>query len=325
MNNLELSPSEIAEMQNIGHTALSISRDVHDRLGASGAEYTGKPNPYGDAQLTADVEIERGIREYLRDSDRVWLIQSEEFPPEITKPGSIPEGTIIIDGLDGSDAARDFLLGINSLADNDRYATMVAIGPGDRLKYKDFVYAGINEHALDRITHASQDNGAFMQNPEGLFVPIHASPTEELGPETPVFSFDKPLFDRFNTDPTVLRALRESGAPQTRLRSSASHWVDIASGATRLITLPNGEEAERPTAAVIETTRKGMQEWPTAYRIAEESGVLIRTRQRGAVVDIGELPFLTWQHQLPNRRQIRGKVIVGATSPNVANQLVRAS
>ncbi len=335
MNRMEvdLSSSEVDEFSRIGKSLLDLSREIHDDLGPRGAELTGDLNQYGEPQLVVDRDIEKGLRDFLKDSPdsgRNWEIRSEEFLTEFVHPNREVEGVIVIDGTDGSNAAQMFLLGSQSeLA--KRYATMVAAGPGDDPLYKDFIFGGVNEHALKRKLTATAGLGAFMETADGISIPVHATelPTEELGPETPIYSFDRLLFKRFNTDQRVFRKLDQLEVPRSRLLSSASHWVDLATDAMIDVELSNGEIVKRRLAAVVETSRKGQEEWPAASRIAEESGITIGTTVtttdgKKELVELRDLRFKTWRQRRPGSRPLTGLTLVGSPSKSIVNRLIMA-
>lgn len=216
---------------------------MHDALGKAGEELVQK-NQFGETALRVDVECEKVILDYLRESKiPIRVISEEHGQIDIVEN---PRYLGILDGLDGS---SDYKKGRGQT----RYGTMFGIFDTTNPNYSDYLVSGIVEHSTKKLYIAKRNNGAFVI---------------EGNKRTPICSSGRTQFDttaRIYIDEyfeinkgTFTKKLK--GFNTYYFDSSAVYYADVASGAADL---------------ALECTRKNNLEIAVAYGLETEAGAVM--------------------------------------------------
>lgn len=228
--------------------ALKLAFEIHESLGQAGEELIAK-NQFGDTALKVDIEIEKAIINYLKETDLNIQLISEEHGT--TNVGGKPQFLAIMDGLDGSGVYKE-------KRSVGRYATMFGIFSGDNPKYQDYLVSGIAEHAAKKIYLAVRGQGSEIIE-QNFSQKISTSGQKVLSEKTQIRVDEYfPLNIKIFSEP-----LRSLGYKTTHDKSSAIYYADVASGKADL---------------ALECTRKNNLEIAISYGLIQESG--------GAIVDI---------------------------------------
>lgn len=225
--------------------ALTLTRALHDSLGAAGEEIVQK-NRFDETALRIDVESEQAIIDALRASGLPVKVFSEEHGT--VDLSEHPEYTAIIDGLDGTKTYRE-------QRGTGRYGTMLGLYEGGTPRYADYLFGGVAEHGLDRLIFATRGGGAFIRHKE-QDTPARTSGVQTIDGRT---SFGVDEYFKFNRE-LYLPVLGHQR--QIRNFSAESRYVDVATGQADL---------------ALECSRKGNLEIASSYGIIREAG--------GAIVD----------------------------------------
>jgi len=276
---------EAALPTDVAHTVvdatvegLNKAYDVHEALGKSGAEVV-RTNAYGDAALAVDVNAEAAVIDTLEATGLPFTVHSEEHGRVELNPHAPGRRLLAVaDGLDGSSVYRQH-------PGRGSYGTMLTVFANDDPHYKDFVAAGIVEHATGRLLFARQGHQLEVNNLKtlGRTYPHARSGNVlsqddtiafvDIGP--PDASPDHPLHAYFESNyQTFAMPLAVEGIPTIYLGSSAAYYIALATGKADI---------------VGEGTRKGNLEWPTAYAIATTAGGVMLTLDGK---DLGQQKFL---------------------------------
>lgn len=241
----------IEELEKISLIALNKSYEVHQKLGAKGEELI-EINRFGETALKIDVEIEKAIINILKNNNVPMRIISEEHGTIDLCKKPIYLG--VLDGLDGSKEYKNN-------RGKGRYGTMFGIFSKLSPFYDDYLFGGVMEHSTKKIFYVSKGRGSFVIV-NGKKQPIYTSNCKKLNEKTRIYidiEFDKNRGVTFMQD-TFLSKLE--GYKILFQRSTAAHYVDLASGQVDLI---------------LECTRKGNLEMAVAYGLIKEAGGVMVT------------------------------------------------
>ena len=251
--------NEIEKLKKVGIIALEKAYKTHQKLGAEGEE-TIRKNQFGDTALKVDVEIERAILEFLKESKIPIRVISEEHG--ITNITENPRYLGIMDGLDGSGVYK-------RERGKGRYGTMFAIFSNLNPRYEDYFFSGVMEHSKNRLFYALKDKGSFIIE-KGKEKRIFCSRVTELNKETKIYVDEYFEFNR-KTFSSKLR-----GFNFKCLLSSSMHYSDLADGKVDM---------------VLECTRKRNLEIAVAFGLINEAGGIIMDINGNS---IGDQEYLTF-------------------------------
>lgn len=220
---------------------------VHDNLGETGEELVQK-NQFEETALKVDIECEKAILDFLRESKiPIRVISEEHGQVDITEN---PRYLGILDGLDGSNVYK-------KERGRARYGTMFGIFDTTNPSYSDYLFSGIMEHSTKKLFVAQRNGGAFVVEGDKR-TPIHSSGRTQLDPDTQIYIDE---YFEINRD-TFSNRLRDF-KPKSRdfsAGSSSVHYADVASGAADL---------------ALECTRKNNLEIAIAYGLETEAGAVM--------------------------------------------------
>ncbi len=256
-----MSLEEIAE---IGIEALREAKKIHDELGEKGLKEMPSPNRFGEIALAADILAEEAVLTVLRGNE-----ERAPFPIRVVSEEhgtqDLVEYPLYLGILDGIDGTSEYVKGRGRL----RYATMLGIAEEIDPRYQDYLFAGIMEHASNRLWIATKRNGAWVIEPNGSRTPIRTSSREVFDNQTRVY--DGSGYNDVSRQ-TFARAV--SNNPTRLPLSAAISYVDIASGQAEI---------------EVEVTRKGNLEQMIAYGLIREAGGVMTTLDGE---DLGHRPYL---------------------------------
>lgn len=245
---------EIDELTQLSNEALKRAYTSHKRLGVKGLEERRR-NQFGELILDADWNAEEIIIKIFEEYGVPITIVSEEH-------GKVELGNEflgILDGLDGTNRYRAFMAGDTTA----RYGTMLGIFKGTNPSYEDYLTSGVMEHSTRRLFFASKGKGAFVVNlDDGKPIDVKVSSARRFDNKTRILVDYYPSEYEFHK--TIIKPYVDKleGFNFRTLRSSAAHYVDLASGEADL---------------VFECTRKGNLEIAVAYSLVTEAGGVIVT------------------------------------------------
>lgn len=242
---------DLEKITEISINALRKVYQTHKKLGSAGRELVRK-NQFGETALKADIEAEREIIKALRKIKFPIRIISEEHG--IVNLAENPIYLGIFDGLDGTNRYKAFVEGDKRA----RYGTMFAIFQGLSPNYEDYIVSTIMEHSTDRLFASSKKRGAFFLdlNSDSSH-PIKVSGKKEFDKDTRILIDNYEEAKHFDFIMRILVNRLPKGFDFRCLRSSAAHYVDLASGKADL---------------VLECTRKENLEIAVAYGLIKEAG-----------------------------------------------------
>lgn len=175
--NPDFESREITEkMKQIVTSGLQKAFEVHESLGAQGEELVQK-NQFGETALRVDIEAEKVILDFLRQSNIPIRIISEEYG--ITEITGNPRYLGILDGLDGSSVYK-------RERGQGRYGTMFGIFDTVNPSYRNYLSSGVMEHSTGRLFIASKNGGAFVVRGSEI-VPIRSSGRTTLDEQTKIY------------------------------------------------------------------------------------------------------------------------------------------
>ncbi|MEX0877415.1 MAG: inositol monophosphatase family protein [Candidatus Spechtbacterales bacterium] len=264
MDKIEKMENSIEWKERFEQTTVDSLRralSVHDNLGEAGEELVQK-NQFGETALRVDIECEKAILDFLKETGvPIRVISEEHGQVDITEN---PRYLGILDGLDGSNVYK-------KERGRARYGTMFGIFNTVDPNYEDYLTSGIMEHPTKRLFIAQKNNGAFVV--EGIQrTQIHSSDRTQLSPDVNIYIDE---YFEINKD-TFSRKLQDF-KPTSRdfsVGSSAVHYVDVASGVADL---------------ALECTRKNNLEIAVAYGLETEAGAVMVDLEG---VSIGDKKYL---------------------------------
>ncbi len=239
------------------HRALS----VHDNLGEAGKELVQK-NQFGETALRVDIDCEKAILEFLKETGvPIRVISEEHGRVDIIEN---PRYLGILDGLDGSNVYK-------KERGRARYGTMFGIFNTVNPNYQDYLTSGIMEHPTKRLFLAQRNGGAFVvEGSRGT--PIHSSGRTQLDPDVRIY-IDEYFEINRNTFSNKLQDFKPTSRDFSAF-SSAAHYADVASGVADL---------------ALECTRKNNLEIAIAYGLETEAGAVMVDLEG---VSIGDKKYL---------------------------------
>lgn len=235
---------------------------VHESLGVRGEELVQK-NQFGDTALVVDIEAEKAVLDFLKQSGvSIRVISEEHGTTEITKN---PCYLGILDGLDGTSVYK-------KKRGWGKYGTMFGIFSNTDPLYEDYLACGVMEHSTGRLFIASKGGGAHIVRGDSA-VPIKSikcSGRKTLDRWTRIY---------IDEDSEMLRetfSKKLKGFHTHFGGSAAIYYVNIASSAADL---------------AIQRTQKFNLEMAIGYGLVVEAGAVM--------VDIdgksmGEKRYLNW-------------------------------
>lgn len=290
----DIHPEVAERIQAVGLDALKNALKKIRDLGEDG-KLKDKINRFGEQALVADYEAEEAVIESLRKAGILARVISEEHGQVDLVDN--PTMLAVLDGIDGTAVYKK----------DERSGTMLAIfsetrGIIDNFIYDDCIFAGVADIKTGEITHATKGGGAYVINIDGNTVYAHSSSLRRLTNGTKIY-IDGGKNGMMINDEVFTRPL-ETIEFETRpynSGSSAVHYVDLTTGRYD---------------AVLEHTRKGNIEIPTAYRLVAEAGGFMGAVVSGKLVNLAQQKFETFGHD-------RNIPLIAASTSQLAKAIFR--
>lgn len=358
---LDLTPDKL---QAIGLHTVKAARDAVVALGPSGGERIDAPNQYGEIPILADIVAEREMYSAIRETGIPFRIEGEEIGViETTVPGRSPRGILFFDGNDGSAGAEEYFKGsLDPL--NTRFAIMLGVAATPDPTYGQIGFGASYELAFKnntavvpieelrenpgsagRLVYGTRGHGAYLVTPDGTrrLRSTHRR-DDVLGPGSSVinleygyFGGDEQPFQKYATEKDLVVA---------KTLSSADHFIQLVTGEAlpdyaiaQPVSITGGASLQRAprlsdtapdrprrrVLAVAETGRKGMEEWPTNFRIGREAGIVFRTLVDGQPTDLRDLRVREFARNWFEKPRPKPPVIVAARNAATAEEVLLAS
>lgn len=150
--NRETSPKEEVLVTALIN-GLSATYSLHEKLGDAGRA-NFQSNRFGETALVMDMQAEEAVLNSLRKTHISFQIFSEEHGEFVI--GENPQYTVVVDGLDGSDAYKKG-------RGKAMYGTMASILKGADPTYDDYLVSGMMIHSpVPQLFLAVRGKGCFL-------------------------------------------------------------------------------------------------------------------------------------------------------------------
>lgn len=248
--------NSVDSLKRVSINALQKTFMLHEELGEDGLQKVNK-NQFGDTALRIDVDSEEIIIQEMKKANIPIRIVSEEHGTIDIVDNPVLLG--ILDGLDGT-SVYEKSRGVG------RYGTMFGIFSNLDPLYSDYLFSGIMEHSMNRLTYATRNMGGYVIQ-DGKQRKIQSSGKKV---------FENPINIYINDFFQINRELFSDKLKEYEhkyLASSAPYYADTACGDADI---------------TMECTRKGNLEIAISYGLEIEcNAVMVSFEQQ----DLGKFKY----------------------------------